>query len=263
MVNKQDMLWITASLSSFGVTGDEQKVYLCLLRRGELIPSVLSRETGINRTTLYRILESLTLKGLISEVMKYKSRKFKPAPPEQLNLIITQKEAELSHLKQELPKLSQELTHIIPPIYTATYVLYFKGRQGLRQLLYNTLNAKSEVVGFGYGNWNDGVGYQFTEKLRHEYVTKNIKAREILNKLDEHGSFTKIPDYFNVVYKHRCISNKILLITHDTYIYNDVFAFYHTVNGEYFGVEIHNEAIAHTQKQLFEIIWKLAIKNKV
>lgn len=258
MVNNMTKTKPRFSLTAFGLSEIEEDTYLSLLRQGELTPLELSRETGINRTTLYRLLEALSQKGLVEEVMDYKSRKFRAAPPEQLNLLIAQKEAEVEHLKQQLPKLTEELTLTTPPPSSPTRVLYFKGKQGLRQLLYNTLQAKDEVVGYGYGSWNDGVGRQFAEKLRQEYVERGIKAREILNEVDEKGSYTSVPAYFKGIYHHHQISPKILPINHDTYIYNDVFAFYHTIGGQLFGVEIHNEAISRTQKRLFEILWKIA-----
>lgn len=64
-------------------------------------------------------------------------------------------------------------------------------------------------------------------------------------------------EYTNV-YEHRAIDPKIIDIKHDTYIYGDVFAYYYHYQGELFGVEIHNAEIAKTEKQMFEILWKMA-----
>jgi len=60
------------------------------------------------------------------------------------------------------------------------------------------------------------------------------------------------------VYANRTIPAKILTITHDTYIYNDIYAVYHMFENELFGVEIRNSAIARTQRQIFEILWRIA-----
>ncbi len=258
MVNKMDKTIMEELFGSFGLSPEEQEVYLALLKQPQATPLALSRATSINRTTLYRVLEALSEKGLIEEIMDYKSKSYRAAPPEQLNLLLSKKESEVESLREQLPKLIATLREVSPPPSSPTRVLYFKGISGLRQLLYNTLRAKDEVVGYGYGSWNDGVGRRFAEKIRREYVEKNIASREILNAIDALGSYTSISGYFNGVYHHRKIQSKILTITHDTYIYNDVFAFYHITGGQLFGVEIHNEAIATTQKQIFEILWKQA-----
>lgn len=253
-----DKLTTEEILTSFGLSSGEQEVYLTLLTQPQATPLLLSRATGLNRTTLYRVLEVLSQKGLVEEIMDYKSKSYRAAPPKQLELIITKKEAEAENLREQLPKITALLNQASPPPASPTRVLYFKGVQGLRQLLYNTLQAKDEVVGYGYGSWNDGVGRRFAEKIRKEYVERHINARELLNAIDQTGSFTSVSGYVNGVYRNRTINPNILRITHDTYIYNHIFSFYHVVNNELFGVEIHNEAIAQTQKQIFEILWKQA-----
>ncbi len=258
MVNKTDKIQTGEILGKFELSPDEQEVYLSLLGQGHATPLALSRATGINRTTLYRVLDTLSEKGLVEEVMDYKSKSYRAAPPEQLNLLIAKKEAEADNLREQLPKLVAALNQVAPPPASPTRVLYFKGVGGLRQLLYNTLQAKDEVVGYGYGSWNDGVGKHFAEKIRQEYVDRHIKARELLNTVDPVGSYTSVIGYFNGVYRHRAINPQKLRITHDTYIYGGVFSFYHAVNNELFGVQIHNIKIAQTQKQIFEFLWKEA-----
>lgn len=258
MVNKIHNNDTLLSLASFGLSKTEQEVYIHLLQRGRLTPLVLSRELDINRTTLYRILDSLSQKGLVSETLEHKSRRYEANNPSNLSLIVTQKQVELDTIKSELPTITQRLSHITAASDPSTRVLYFKGRSGLRQLLYNTLQAATEVVGYGYGNWNNGVGKQFAEKVRREYVDRHIRSREILNHSDRTGWYTNVPGYFNNIYTHRAISKTILPITHDTYIYNDVFSFYHMVRGELFGVEIRNASIADTQRHIFDILWRLS-----
>lgn len=258
MVNKTDKSTTEELLGLFGLSLHEREVYLTLLKHTQTTPLTLAHATGINRTTLYRVLEALSEKGLVEEIIDYKSKSYRAAPPRQLDLLISKKEAETENLREQLPKLAAVLNQVSPPPSSPTRVLYFKGVAGLRQLLYNTLRAEGEVVGYGYGNWNEGVGKRFAEKLRQEYVDRQIKARELLNVVDTTGSFSSVSGYVNGVYRNRAINPKKLHITHDTYIYNDVFAFYHAIGEQLFGVEIHNEAIARTQKQIFEILWKLA-----
>ncbi|EKD96520.1 MAG: hypothetical protein ACD_24C00009G0001 [uncultured bacterium] len=43
-------------------------------------------------------------------------------------------------------------------------------------------------------------------------------------------------------------------------IYNDVLALYNWHKGEVFGVEIYNDKITAMQKQIFEVLWKMAKK---
>jgi len=128
----------------------------------------------------------------------------------------------------------------------------------LQQLLWNTLQAKNEVVGYGYASWNEGVGKNFAEKLRQEYVDRGLQSKEILNKFA--NTFTENKLYLARTYQQRILPKSDVEINHDTYIYNDVFAFYHFFKDELFGVEIHNSEIAKTQRQIFYLLWKTAKK---
>ncbi len=165
-------------------------------------------------------------------------------------------------MQQNLDVLVNNLSNLPKEASGPTKVLYYQGVSGLRQLLWNTLNAKDEVVGFGYGDWNKGVGRKFAEKIRQEYVDRGVRGRELLNEgqLDRELSFTDNKVYLQKYYEHRIIPRQKLVINHDTYIYNEVFAFYHIYRGELFGVEIHNAEIARTQKQIFELLWKMGKK---
>ena len=103
------------------------------------------------------------------------------------------------------------------------------------------------------------VGRDFAEKLRAERVKRKLSDREIQN-TDQAGSmsnWTSVKNY-GQVYQARFLPRKVIDIKHDTYIYNNVFAFFNFAGGELFGLEIHNAEIAKTQKQIFEVLWQMA-----
>ncbi|OGG02572.1 hypothetical protein A2Z33_02165 [Candidatus Gottesmanbacteria bacterium RBG_16_52_11] len=244
-------------LAAFGLSPRQESVYVSLLAGGPMTPLQLSRQSGLNRTTLYRILDSLLEMGLAEKMLDRKSARYTASPPDRLDFRITRMEADVARAREALPGLITRLSALTPPTASPTRVLHYRGREGLKQILYHTLESKTEVIGFGYGNWNDGVGRIFAEKLRSRVVERRIRAREILNSTESVKSFTRVPDYFKY-YQNRFIDPKILTITHDTYIYDDVFAFYHFFRGDIFGVEMVNSEITRTQKQIFDIIWEIA-----
>lgn len=253
MMNK---LGLFNSLATFGLNQKEATTYLYMLQKGIVTPLELSRLTNINRTTLYRLLEKLKEIGLIEEIIEDKSTSFKAVGPERFQMIITRKEAELLKLKKSLPEIINQLKTTEDSSLPSTKIVYYRGKSGLQQLLWNTLRAKTEIIGYGYSSWNDGVGKNFAEKLRQEYVDRGLRSKEILNKFDE--KFTDNKHYLTEIYQQRILPKSDLEINHDTYIYDDIFAFYHFFKGELFGVEIHNSEIAKTQRQIFYFLWKLA-----
>jgi sugar-specific transcriptional regulator TrmB len=260
MVNK---LNIKEKLSLLGLTDNQAEIYLLLLKQGSTSLLELSRQSTINRTTIYRIVEDLKKMNLVETVLADRGLKVKAAGPENLNLLAAQKEAELNRLKTNLADLIADLSVIKDQPAPSTQVVYFRGVNGLKQLLWNVLKAKGESVGYGFADWNQSVGREFAEKLRTERVKRRVFDREIQNtdQANPISDWTNVKDY-RQVYHCRYLPRKIVNINHDTYIYNDVFAFYYFIKDELFGIEIHNAEIARTQKQIFEVLWKLAKSNR-
>lgn len=257
-MNKLDL---KHKLNLLGLTDNQAEIYLLLLKQGLTSLLELSRRTDINRTTIYRIVEDLKKLSLVEEVLDDRGIKVKAVAPEKLELLLSSKEAELNNLKSTISDLISNLSTIKDNPSPSTQVVYFRGQNGLKQLLWNILKAKGESVGYGYADWNKSVGREFAEKLRAERVRRKIYDRELQN-TDQAGpmsAWTKIKDYGSV-YQARYLPRKIIDIKHDTYIYNDVFAFYYFIQDELFGLEIHNAEIAKTQKQIFEVLWKMAKK---
>jgi len=261
MMNKLDL---KQKLNLLGLTDNQAEIYLLLLKQGLTSLLELSRRTTINRTTIYRIVEDLKQLNLVEEVLDDRGAKVKAVQPENLQLLLTQKETELTGLKNNLSDLINDLSAIKDQPSPSTQVVYFRGQSGLKQLLWNILKTKGESVGYGYADWNQSVGKEFAEKLRAERVKRQIFDREIQN-TDQAGpmsEWTKIKDY-GQVYQARFLPRKIIDIKHDTYIYNDVFAFFNFIGDELFGIEIHNQEIAKTQKQIFEVLWKIGKSRKL
>ena len=68
------MLMDTTSLREAGLTDGEIKVYLALLELGAATTGPIIEKSGIARSIIYQILDKLMQKGLVSMVMKDKTK---------------------------------------------------------------------------------------------------------------------------------------------------------------------------------------------
>jgi hypothetical protein len=177
------------------------------------------------------------------------------ARPEGLSQYLVREEARLENLKTTIPNLLGEMSRTRAK---ESEVRYYHGVEGLKQMLWNVVASGKEFVGLGYADWNESVGRVYAEKLRQKIIDNKIKSREIQNDPSDDFDYTNLGEAYKKFYSHRVIAKSILEIKHDTYIYGDVFAYYYHYRGEYFGVEIHNSEIARTERQMFEILWKMA-----
>ena len=141
-----------------------------------------------------------------------------------------------------------------------TRVVFYRGHEGIRQMAWNNLRAKGEIVGYTYRFYSEVLGKKMFKKWLEELIRKDLKIREIIS--DTYLNLKTIHPKEDVILESNCetryISKDVLDYDHQLDIYNDVVAIYNWYEGEVFGVEIHNQKVAKLQKQLFEIVWKLA-----
>lgn len=243
-------------IKQIGLTAKHAVVYEALMTKPHATPLILARETRLNRSSLYRYLEELRMKGLVELIMGDKSSKY-CANPDGLGQYLVSEESRVEKLKKMIPSLVAELSK--KGGGGESEVKYYQGVEGLKQMLWNVVASGEDFVGLGYQDWNTSVGRIFADKLRAKMMESKVRSREILNEVDETFGYTRLGEDYTSVYEHRAIDPKILEIRHDTYIYGDVFAYYYHNPREYFGVEIHNKEIARTEKQMFEVLWKMVV----
>lgn len=133
----------------------------------------------------------------------------------------------------------------------------YNGVEGLLEVTMNSTNASGELLIFetSYASLNDMFNKETSEKIREEFLSKNIKIRELTNKIF-HEDYTNVKDFNEKIMDIRYIDPKKLSIKVETLIYNNVVAMYEPVK-DGFCIEIHSKELAEQQKQLFEFIWKI------
>ncbi|MFZ2025641.1 MAG: helix-turn-helix domain-containing protein [Microgenomates group bacterium] len=255
-MNKQIL---STQLEQFGLDEIEVQIYLNLLETGAKTPLDLSRETNINRTKIYRYLDRLKAKKLVEEVNSGRGMHLKASDPENLQILLLEKEHQITSQKELLPGLLQELTKIPNTQQSFFEMKQYHGDDGLKQMLWNWSSAKKEILLYGYQTMNEIVGRKFAEMLREEQVKKKITVYEIEEEIDQ-GNFTGKFTYTDVqnwgkYYTPRYVDPKLLKIRQYTGIYNNTVCIMNWDHGVKVGVEIINEVYASMQKQLFWNTW--------
>jgi sugar-specific transcriptional regulator TrmB len=72
-------------LRNIGLTDQEARVYLSSLRLGASPASLVAKDTGLKRTTVYPILKTLTTKGFVSVYYKNNQRLYLAQRPQKLS----------------------------------------------------------------------------------------------------------------------------------------------------------------------------------
>ena len=254
-------------LEKLGLDGEERLLYSLLSKTGQMTILKLSEHSGINRTRIYRLAEKLQKQGLIEEVIDEHRKYIRAVATDHLDLLIRTEEEKAKKLRTLFPKVIGLFSEINTVSQPGTKVLFYRGREGIRQQVWNTLRTRGELLGYSYRPLIELIGDYYI-KWYEEWTRRKLRMRDIYS--DEYiESKKKLKEEFIYSFDFpknnidsRYIPSKILDITHQIDIYNGVVSYYSWHEGEVFGVEIYNEKIAKMQKQLFEIVWKMSKKSK-
>jgi HTH-type transcriptional regulator, sugar sensing transcriptional regulator len=234
------------SLMKAGLSKNESKCYLSLLELGSASANEISRKSGVHRVSIYDALRGLREKGLVSQITKANKLLFEAGNPSKINEIIADKETELRNAKQVVPQLSS----IFKSSKEKQEIHSFKGFAGIKTVLEEMLNSKTEILDFG-------AEYKIKEFLPNDYpkwdgqrVTKKIKMRVVANIKIKPTKIllTKIkyiPEEFNSSVSTYLFDNKVAMIM---WVENPL------------GIIIEQKEVYESYKNYFEYLWKLAKK---
>lgn len=233
-------------------------LYLALHAYGPQTISELSRNAGVERTRIYRLLDSMAQLQLCETEVQYKRSIIKPAPVDNLQILIAQREQELLDLQEELGKIRQAVENHKAIATPATRVQFYKGEAGLKQMFWNESNSSTENVSILFESMQTHTRKTYFERWVRKCNERNMKFRSIvgdhfLNSLQLWYSTHDNERLEN--WQGRYIPPSVLPITHSMVVYDDVISYYNWKAGEIFGIEVFNRELADTQRHFFEMLW--------
>jgi len=127
-------------LPKYGLTEVQAKVYYHLLKLGATSAIKVSKEVGVHRAEVYRVLRELAEKGLVTERKGKRPALFTPTPPKDaLNILLQQHAKTLQRLRDRTPKLIAWLNSQAKVEKVKTSVLIVDDDESIRRTLTRTL----------------------------------------------------------------------------------------------------------------------------
>lgn len=251
---------IRAYFFKLGLEPEIADIYLALHAYGPQSISALARNSGVERTRIYRLMDAIQMSGLVEIETHNKYNTFRAAPITNLQILIAKKEQEVRDLQTELHELHRSLEHstLSSPV---TRVQFYQGIDGIKQMLWNQTKSNSENLAILYENMQYRVKLAFFERWVAACNKKGLEFRGIIG---DHFIETQQQWYSEHanerlnVWRSGYVANSIFPITHSTVIYDNTTTYYNWKDGEVFGLEIVNQQIAETQRRLFEMLWALS-----
>jgi len=237
---------IEEQLTRIGLTDNQSKIYLSLLKLKRATIKQVAKECGFHRTNIYDIMEELKEKGLVTFYKEGKSSYYSAVDPKNLSVMIDEQKEILNTM---LPTLSGLFNFQHEDVNVQVY----KGEQGMKIAFNNILKTKKKIY----------CGLNIKGQLREQlpiYATqfyRIMKEKEILYK----GIYTK-------EYKVKGHKTEIRYIDpkYDTpvatHIYDDV-VLIEIWQPTMIAIEIRSQQIADAYMDQFNMMWKSASKKYI
>lgn len=241
---------IIKELKELSLDDNAIKVYLACLSEGGASVNIISKQSGLIRTTIYGVLKSLSQKGLISSVKKEKILFFQSANPKELLNILDEKKAKISSI---LPQLNQLSKKSLQP----QKVLFFEGKESVKTITNDILSKPREVIKL------ISVGQkwlEFSESFTSVYYRKKketgVTTKTILDDNKEERLFAENKKVKNSEFRFL----KNLNINGTCYIYHDKVSFVSYQEDNPRGFIIQDKEFNQIQNIAFDNLWKISKK---
>ena len=241
-------------LEDIGFTKGEIKVYLTLLNLGETTTGNIIKEAQISSGKIYEILDKLIKKGLVSYIVKEKTKHFRAASPNRILDYLHEKEKYLREKEQNLLKELPSLIAIEKAGKKEYEFHLFKGFRGIQTAIFEALNdltKEDEVLAMGIISHKKEQYNLLWKKWHKKRTGKKVICRAIFS--------DRNTNYYRALKRMKFTEVKILsgITPSAVDIMKDRVLIF-TYQGDPSCLSIKNPEIAQSFKTFFETLWRIA-----
>ncbi|MFQ5621290.1 MAG: TrmB family transcriptional regulator [Candidatus Nanoarchaeia archaeon] len=238
-----------SQLKAIGLTEGEIKVYLSLLNSGLTTTGIVIKQSGITGSKVYNILDRLIKKGLVSSIIRNKTKYFQASPVSRIRDYVSRQEKELSEKKKAIENILPMLEAKRKEHKQEKYTIQYEGFEGFKTAIYEMLSDLEE----GDDILSVGVSLKRPEKYNKAFRTwhekrkkKKVGCKIIVSEPLKKGSYLLHPSIEHKVVRKlhpaaiSICKNKVLIYTWEkpSVLY------------------IHDEDIAKSFQMFFYSIWE-------
>jgi sugar-specific transcriptional regulator TrmB len=260
---------LTERLQSIGLTTAEAAIYAVLVERGGAFPSAVAEATRINRTTVYRLLDQLAIKGLVNSVVREKKQFYQAEGSDAVERYAKSRVTIAQRAEKSASQLGPLVDSLLRMASHKPVVEFYEGADGVRQVYRDHVNQKERYEMLGIANASN-IDQFFGAKFLREYIQKKIDigiaTRGILP--DTTGDVEYLKKYYSRVPKK--IQPVIRYIPADDFPYHSEITIYgknkisivNTHGSQIIGVIIEDETTHGMMRMIFELAWNGADRRQ-
>src|SRR3989344_5510052 len=241
---------IKLNLQSFGFSEKEAVVYIALLELGKGTVRQISSKAGINRTTSYDILGSLSNKGLVSVSGKEPKSEYAVEPPEAITTYLKKVAEEATERIKKSEAVLPEL-ELLHAKQNRPRIRFYEGKEGLERVYEDTLTSSEPIRAYAtIDDMHNALPNYFPEYYKRR-AGNNISIRAIVPETPS-GRERKTHDEEE--------KRQIAFVPADKYYFSPEINIYDDKVmiaswREKLGIIIESHEIADAMKKIYELAW--------
>jgi sugar-specific transcriptional regulator TrmB len=247
---------IESLLQEIGLSKDQTAVYIYLVRNSVMPANILSRRLNITRTLVYKVLDDLIVRGLVTKDESFKIARYSATHPYSLRSIADQE-------RQTADTLARKIEEVIAPLVSEfnveahkPAVHFMEGLGGLRTALEDTLTASEPVRMFV----DTTALEQDVLDIDAEFVKKRLKLKKTKYILTPDSSEARMYQnqgsdaltHIKLLPAAYCESFSAV-----TYLYDKKVVYLTFTKNAFTTTTIYDEQIYLMQRSLFESLWHI------
>ena len=250
----------TKILQNIGLTDGEIRVYLSLIELGPSTTGPITDKSKVSSSKIYNILERLMQKGLVSYIIKDKTRYYQAEDPIKIKEYVINKENEIKKQKEEIDKLIPDLQLKRQLEKNKSEVQVYKGFKGVQTItehIYSELKRGDTWYNIGVPSHQEEKYHDYWYKDHLRRIKAGIKCKMLFNI----GTPKEILKQRNT---YKDCDARYMPISIETpswiLIYKDVTVII-LPGKEPMSIEINNTQIANSFMQYFNAFWNISKKS--
>lgn len=242
-------------LRGMGLSKNEIKIYLILLKLGSTTTGAIIKQTGIHNSKVYDGLERLANKGLVTHVVVADTKHFRAVNPERLLDFLDDKKKSIEDQEKSIKEFLPQLKAMQEMGVDETEAEVFKGWKGIESVFNEGIKEMGKgdtwyVLG-AYAGEDKKRTDQFIQKVIMKCEKKKMKWKIIYNK-SARNTFKYEQE--SPITENRFLAQETPATIN---IYKNVTFIALWIKNP-IAFRIRNKKVANSFKTYFKFMWKLA-----
>lgn len=245
-------------LTQIGLNKTQANVYHILLTKGEVTASELAEASGVTRTNTYEVLKQLEQSQLITQEKVGGKTVYKIENPIAFTNLLNKKRAKITEYTKALHLHLKDLQSMYSLVRHKPGVTYLEGVEGFAAVYDDMLRRAKEILIFPSQHSTDDpevakiIAHNIVQQKKQKITTKALFSEELRNSTN---TIELAENNVEVRFWNTRLQYAQIAIYADTVVITDF------ADGVMSTV-ITSEAIAQTQRLIFEEAWSNAFKQR-